>query len=41
MLEKNMDLRDIQNRVPKFNENLSGFGQFFSAWFEAVKAFFE
>jgi hypothetical protein len=34
-------IHDIQRQVPKFNESLSGFGEFYKLWLETVKLFYE
>lgn len=34
-------LRKLQNRVPAFDDKLSGFGDFYQMWYETVKLFFE
>ena len=31
------DACKMQNNVPKYNDNISGFGDFFATWLEAVR----
>lgn len=34
-------IRELQRQVPKYNESISGFGEFFKLWLETVKLFYE